>query len=182
MLSYDLKKVLALKGPQLIQENGIFKFNKNIIKIPNIDEIKMEKIAKFIRVSQDENLHKETKKQGKLFCSSTSSINDLLVPFHFIIHDKETIEMDGFTKGFKSKYSPFIRNGSKVKIKFKDGIYVIEAVEKTGSNVLMQLGHVLELFLTTNETEFSKYLKSSDNEPQEITQSYHFANVRTGLI
>jgi hypothetical protein len=183
-LGYDLSKVLSKKGPHKFQSKGTFYFDQNLHKLPLVEEMQMDKVSNFTRVSEDFNLHEITKKQNLVYCSSTSSINALLVPFFFLISDKKVVDTKDFSSEFKGvsnqiptkRFSPFLRNGSRTNIKYKDGIYMIEAVSNDKSNILMELGHVLELFLTTTKEQFNLFKKTSQTTP-ELPQSYHFAKV-----
>ena len=77
------------------------------------------------------------------------------------------------------KFSKITYAPSAVFLRYKDGVYAIDADKSFDSpNIMSWLGHSLEKLLTTKRTEFERYRRSSpDRAPTEDNSSrcYHYS-------
>jgi hypothetical protein len=67
-----------------------------------------------------------------------------------------------------SDYSPFVSSGTLMNVTYHDGVYSLEKVEKGEQNVLMDLGKMLELFLTTKPLEFQAFCEGRGDPVSDV--------------
>lgn len=78
-----------------------------------------------------------------------------------------------------SKFSKVTLGPSAVFLRYKDGVYAIDADKSFDSpNIMSWLGHSLEKLLTTSREDFERYRKSSPTPPpaeDDSSRCYHYS-------
>jgi Mitochondrial protein Pet127 len=127
-------------------------------------------------------LWKNAKENNSKFIGSTSSVSSFVAQFYKLIGDRGKVNPGNYTKhlieNVNTKFSPFLHSGAKINLIYNDGVYGIESPSNNRTNYLMELGHVMELFLLKSPQEFSKYLKKTSSDVKTVPLVYHYAEVQ----
>ena len=183
-LQHNLQRVFQQQGPQFLRNlNGTYNFRKYLERIPRVKESELSNFSKFVCVSDDFELQLLALKNNLKICSSTSSINNVLLQLYFAIANNRMIERGGYSQEFMNenrRFSPFIYSGTKSSLLYRNGVYCLQSVDGASStNVLNKLGHVIEAFLVNTPERF-KRLKEGRN--LMTNDSYHYAKVEDMLV
>lgn len=198
-LTHHLSSTLFSPGVHYLNDprTNRCNFDKSLNYIPHIDDLKMDKISNFTPSSRDNKLLEIVTTLNKIrikkypykkslsakFYSSTSSMTSVLVKFHKFLSNNRPINTTNFSK-FYPDSTQFTKTSdvpTSLVITPKDEnkqIYSIDADRSTDSEITLSiLGNALELMLTKNPKEFSKYLKTSNEIPEEDKSAYHYAKI-----
>lgn len=183
-LAYELDRVLFNPGVYRLQDprSRIYNFDPYLEKIMPVNEFDFDALSEYKTSSKDQELLDLTRRLGTKFTGSTSSMSSILQHFHYLLSNFRELNHDMLSRGFpepSKKFSNITLGPSAVFLRYKDGVYAIDA-DKThdGPNVMSWLGHSLEKLLTTHRSEFETYRRSSPEEaPKEDNASrcYHYS-------
>ncbi|TID19800.1 hypothetical protein CANINC_003683 [Pichia inconspicua] len=170
-------------------------YDPSLLSIPHIDELKMDKIGSFTPSSKDNkllsiatkhNLKNTKQKKFIKYFSSTSSMTSLLIKFHKMLSNDRPINTSMFSKSFPQKTSFTSTSDiptSLVVTKKSHDIYSVDADRSVDTEITLSiLGNALELMLTKSPTEFQKYLKSNEDEPEVDESAYHYARIGKFMV
>jgi hypothetical protein len=184
MLSYGLDRVLFNPGVYRLQDprSRIYNFDPYLEKIMPVNEFDFEALSEYKTSSKDEALLDLTKRLGTKFTGSTSSMSSILQHFHYLLSNFRDLNHSMLSRGFPDpsrRFSKITLGPSAVFLRYKDGIYAIDA-DKTYDtpNIMSWLGHSLEKLLTTERSEFELFRRSSpEKAPAEDNSSrcYHYS-------
>lgn len=184
MLSYGLDRVLFNPGVYRLQDarSRVFNFDPYLEKIMPVHEFDFDALSEYKTSSKDTELLAITKNQGTRFTGSTSSMSGILQHFHYLLSGFRTLNHSMLSREFpdpSAKYSRITYGPSAAFLRYKDGVYAIDADKSFDRpNIMSWLGHSLEKLLTTSRDEFERYRKSSPTRaPAEDDSSrcYHYS-------
>ena len=185
-LEHGLEKVFKTSGPVFLKDSNGYNFDPYLENTPKLNDFNMENIPAFVPAISDVTLWQNAKENKSKFIASTSSISGFISQFYKLIGARGRVNEKGYTpnllQNVNTKFSPFLTSGAKINLVHIDGVYGIESPITSSSNYLMQLGHVMELFLTKSPSDFAKYLKKSPSASVDVTPlSYNYAEVFFGI-
>lgn len=191
MLSYGLDRVLFNPGIYRLQDprSMVYNFDPYLEKIMSVDEFDFSALSEYKTSSKDEDLLALTQRLGTKFTGSTSSMSGVLQHFHFLLSNFRPLNHEMLSRQFpqpSEKFSKITEGPSAVFLRWKDGIYAIDADKGFDSpNIMSWLGHSLEKLLTVERQEFEKYRRSSTEETPGEDQSsrcYHYSKLGNFLM
>lgn len=151
-----------------------------------VKEFDFATLKPYITSSKDATLHDITKKEGKKYFGSTSSMTSVLSHFHYLLSAWRPVDTRTVSQGFPDKLRSFtqlLRTPSAMFLRYNDGIYSIDAdKEFDHANILMNLGKSMEKQLTVPKEEYERYRRTSENkitpeEEQATPESYHYSTL-----
>jgi hypothetical protein len=184
MLSYGLDRVLFNPGVYRLQDprSRIYNFDPYLEKIMPVNEFDFDALSEYKTSSKDEALLSLTKQLGTKFTGSTSSMSSVLQHFHYLLSSFRELNHAMMSRGYpdpSKRFSKITLGPSAVFLRYKDGIYAIDADKTYDSpNIMSWLGHSLEKLLTTSRSEFETFRRSSpEPAPAEDNSSrcYHYS-------
>ncbi|KAF1837878.1 Pet127-domain-containing protein [Decorospora gaudefroyi] len=184
MLSYGLDRVLFNPGIYRLQDprSRVYNFDPYLEKIMPANEFDFDALSEYKTSSKDEDLLALTKRAGTRFTGSTSSMSSMLQHFHYVLSNFRKLNHKMLSRQFpepSSRFSKITLGPSAVFLRYKDGVYAIDADKSYDTpNIMSWLGHSLEKLLTTERSEFERYRRSSsDKAPHEdkASRCYHYS-------
>ncbi|KAF2994602.1 hypothetical protein E8E13_002546 [Curvularia kusanoi] len=170
MLAYGLDRVLFNPGVYRLQDprTGVYNFDPYLEKIMPVEEFDFDALSEYKTSSKDEDLLAITRKLGVKYTGSTSSMSSVLQHFHFLLSAHRRLNHSMLSKNFpdpSNKFSKITTGPDAVFLRYKDGVYAIDA-DKTYDtpNIMSWLGHSMEKLLTTERDEFERYRRSNPEE------------------
>ncbi|KAJ4303082.1 hypothetical protein N0V90_001973 [Kalmusia sp. IMI 367209] len=191
MLSYGLDRVLFNPGVYRLQDprSHVYNFDPYLEKIMSVDEFDFSALSEYKTSSKDEELLALTQRMGTKFTGSTSSMSGVLQHFHFLLSNFRPLNHEMLSRKFPSpsdKFSKITEGPSAIFLRWKDGIYAIDADKAYDKpNIMSWLGHSLEKLLTVERQEFERYRRSSTDETPGEDQSarcYHYSKLGNFLM
>lgn len=195
-ISPSLRSVLFSPGVHYMKDPRTrhVNFNPSLLNIPHIDNFKFDKITPFVSPSHDKRLvevsrlaNSETVDPGSTirYYSSTSSLTGILRQLHLLLSNNRPLDTSFLSKTFPATTSmsasaKFPVSSVVTPKSNQEGLPPLFSIDSDRSAdtelVLSCLGNVMELMLTKDPETFSKYLKSSSEDPEPSTGSaYHYA-------
>ncbi|KIY67127.1 Pet127-domain-containing protein [Cylindrobasidium torrendii FP15055 ss-10] len=173
-LAHGLDRVLFNPGITWMRDprSGVFNFPPGVQNIPKLADFAFERLPPFTSSSRDQELWELARARDKPFAGSTSSLSGMLSHIYFLISGNRTVNLSGFTPNFSQNspyFTPAQRMAHTAVYHYNDGRYAIDQDNKFGvdKNLLTWMGHLLEAFLTTELSEFSReYLRSGTPSPK----------------
>ncbi|CAG8984037.1 hypothetical protein HYALB_00002978 [Hymenoscyphus albidus] len=191
-LSYGLDRVLFNPGVYQLQDprSRVFNFDPYLQTIMPVKEFDFSLLKKFTTSSKDETLLQITKREGKKYTGSTSSMTAALSQFHYLLSNWRPINAGILSKSFPDPFDTFTafqRCPAAFYLRWRDGVYAIDAdKEFDTSNVLSMLGQSMEKLLTLPNKEFERYRKSSSDpiseETRKESEAYHYTTMGDFLL
>jgi hypothetical protein len=184
MLAYGLDRVLFNPGVYRLQDprSRIYNFDPYLEKIMPVNEFDFDALSEYKTSSKDEALLSLTKRLGTKFTGSTSSMSSVLQHFHYLLSSFRELNHTMMSRGYpepSKRFSKITLGPSAIFLRYKDGIYAIDADKTYDSpNIMSWLGHSLEKLLTTSRSEFESFRRSSpEPAPAEDNSSrcYHYS-------
>ncbi|USP75750.1 hypothetical protein yc1106_03024 [Curvularia clavata] len=184
MLSYGLDRVLFNPGVYRLQDprSRVYNFDPYLERIMPAHEFDFDALSEYKTSSKDEDLLALTKKIGAKFTGSTSSMSGILQHFHFLLSGFRGLNHDMLSRQFPDpspKFSKITLGPSAVFLRYKDGVYAIDADKSFDRpNIMSWLGHSLEKLLTTERSEFERYRRSNPEQapPEDNSgRCYHYS-------
>ena len=172
-LSYGLERVLFNPGVYHLQDprSRVYNFDPYLAKIMPVSEFDFNALKQYITSSRDETLLKFAKGEGKKYTGSTSSMTAALSHFHFLLSQWRPINTGALSQSFPVPYSSFTslqRGPSAVFLRWKDGVYAIDADKQYDTaNILSMLGKSMEKLLTLSTEDFEKYRRENSDQITE---------------
>lgn len=176
-LHHGLSRVLFSPGPQFLRDprTARFNFDKRLLLLPKPDAFDMNSLPAFVKGSQDTMLAGLCREHGRKYFTSTSSLTTTLAKLHLLISGQKTVSLDDFTKPFGDMTANMaVRLRTKpfgLILRHRDDTYGIEIYDPSpdpDSAVLLDLGHIIEQFITTDTESFDGMLRGSQ-QPQTAT-------------
>jgi hypothetical protein len=190
-LAYGLDRVLFNPGVYRLQDprSRVYNFDPYLEKIMSVNEFNFSALSEYKTSSKDEELLALTEKMGTKFTGSTSSMSGVLQHFHFLLSNFRPLNHEMLSQKFPKptdKFSKITTGPSAIFLRWKDGIYAIDADKAYDQpNIMSWLGHSLEKLLTVDRKEFERYRRSSgDAVPGEDASSrcYHYSKLGNFLM
>lgn len=191
-LSHDLSRVLFNPGVYQLQDprSRVYNFDPYLQNIMPVTEFDFDALKDYITSSKDDTLSSIATKRGRKFVGSSSSMTGILAHFHFLLSQWRNINTATLSRGFPESLKSFTaiqRAPSAVFLRYKDGIYAVDAdKEYDSSNILMSLGRSMEKLLTLSKDDFERYRKSNQTEFSEQErlepESYHYSEMGDFLM
>jgi hypothetical protein len=161
----------------------VFNFDPYLQKIMPVSEFDFDSLKEYITSSRDETLRDLALENGRKYVGSSSSMTSVLAHFHFLLSQWRPINVNMLSRGFPARLSSFTRiqrSPSAIFLRWKDGVYAIDADKEFDSaNVLMSLGKSMEKLLTLSTEEFERYRRSSElkvsEEERSTPEAYHYS-------
>ena len=183
-LSFDLSRVLFNPGVYQLQDprSRVFNFSPYLQRILPVSEFNFDVLNEYITSSQDKGLIHLGRKYEKKYLGSSSSMTGALTHFHFLISNWRHVNVSTLSQSFKDTlrtFTQFQRGPSAIFLRWKDGIYAVDAdKEYDSANILMSLGKSMEKLLTLPEEEYERYRKTAQKEdaepPRPEPEAYHY--------
>ena len=172
------------------KRSRVYNFDPYLQKIMPIAEFDFNALKEYITSSRDESLNRIAKEHGKRYMGSTSSMNEVLSHFHFLLSQWRPVNTSMLSKEFPAtltNFTEFQRVPSAIFLRWKDGSYAIDADKQFASaSVLSMLGKSMEKLLTLNTDDFERYRKSSPGQVTEderfAPESYHYSTMGDFLM
>lgn len=191
-LSFDLSRVLFNPGVYQLQDprSRVYNFSPYLQHILPVSEFNFDALNEYITSSKDTSLRDLGQKQQKKYMGSSSSMTGMLTHFHFLLSAWRPINVETLSKSFTDplrSFTQFQRGPSAVFLRWKDGIYAVDAdKEYDSANILMSLGRSMEKLLTLEEEEFEKYRKAAQGQgvsaPVTQPEVYHYTELGDFLL
>ena len=190
-LSYGLDRVLFNPGIYRLQDprSRVYNFDPYLEKIMSVEEFNYDALSEYKTSSKDEELLALTQRMGTKFTGSTSSMSGVLQHFHFLLSSFRDLNHKMLSKEFpdtSTKFSKITEGPSAVFLRWKDGVYAIDADKAYDTpNIMSWLGHSLEKLLTSDRKEFERYRRSTgDAVPgeDESSRCYHYSKLGNFLM
>ncbi|KAF2128326.1 Pet127-domain-containing protein [Dothidotthia symphoricarpi CBS 119687] len=184
MLSYGLDRVLFNPGVYHLQDprSRVYNFDPYLEKIMPVSEFDFEALSEYKTSSKDEELLAITRRSGTKFTGSTSSMSGILQHFHYALSGFRKLNHEMLSRTYpdpSNKFSKITTGPSAVFLRYKDGIYALDADKSYDTpNIMSWLGHSLEKLLTTDRGEFERFRRSSpEKAPSEDNSArcYHYS-------
>ncbi|GME70196.1 unnamed protein product [[Candida] boidinii] len=166
--------------------------------IPSINDFKFDKVIGFVPPNKDKRLmtiakeinDNNTARHKKIkYYSSTSSMTGVLKHFHYLLSGDRPAYTDWFSRSIPNTNSSLtgsIKNPEFTVVELQDKenkIYSVDSDKSASFEIVLSLlGHLLELQFTSTKKEFSKFLKSSNIEPDIAESAYHYAKLGNFLM
>lgn len=191
MLSHGLDRVLFNPGVYRLQDprSRVYNFDPYLEKIMPVAEFDFDALSEYKTSSKDEDLLAMTRRLNTKFTGSTSSMSGVLQHFHFMLSNFRKLNHNMLSKGFpepSEKFSKVTRGPSAIFLRWKDGLYAIDADKSYDSpNIMSWLGHSLEKLLTNSRDEFERYRRSSPQEAPDEDESgkcFHYSKLGNFLM
>lgn len=179
------------------KHSGIYNYDPKISKVLDVDLFDYSALPPYLTSSKDPELLKITKKQGKRFCGSTSSLTGLLSHCYYLLSRWKEPELHGFSPSFSEMPTGF-SEGAKLPVSVRlqyqsDGdFYAIDADKGSdgaldNSNyVLTSLGKSLEKYLTVSLKDYALYERINSHKlskkARDQQEAYHYAQTSKFLM
>ncbi|GAA5894417.1 hypothetical protein JCM8208_006229 [Rhodotorula glutinis] len=186
-LAHSLDRVLFNPGVHFLRDprTGVYNFARDVLEnVPKVDEFDFDKLPQYITSSQDETLKGLLETEGRTFAGSTSSTIGMLCQIYFWLSKGKPINTGMLSSDFATASKEFSMGQqlpASVVLRYDNGRYSIDADKSfdTGieTNILAHYGHLMEKLLTTEASEFKRFLHDSeDPAPSEADhrQAYHY--------
>ncbi|GAA5863188.1 hypothetical protein JCM1840_002506 [Sporobolomyces johnsonii] len=187
-LSHSLSRALFNPGVHFLRDprSGVYNFPPDTLEhVPKVSEFDFAKLPQYITSSKDEVLQGLAEQEGRMFVGSTSSVVGMLCQIYFWLNKGKEVNLSMMSESYQQKDSGFSmgqRLPVSVVLNYRDGRYAIDADKSfdmtTDSNILADYGHLMEKLLTTEASEFKRFLiDAEDPAPSEADhrQAYHYA-------
>ena len=190
-LSYGLDRVLFNPGIYRLQDprSRVYNFDPYLEKIMSVNEFNFSALSEYKTSSKDEELLALTQRMGTKFTGSTSSMSGVLQHFHFLLSNFRKLNHKMLSKEFPDptdRFSKITEGPSAIFLRWKDGIYAIDADKAYDTpNIMSWLGHSLEKLLTSDRTEFERYRRSTGSAvpgEDESSRCYHYSKLGNFLM
>ncbi|BGP23948.1 RNA processing-related mitochondrial RNA degradation [Rhodotorula toruloides] len=194
-LAHSLDRVLFNPGVHFLQDprSGVYNFTRDTLEnVPPIEKFDFSKLPQYITSSKDEALQGLAKKEDRKFVGSTSSTTGMLCQIYFWLSKFKPVNLNMLSQGFEDSDSGFSfgqKLPASVVLNYSDGRYAIDAdksIDKTADlNILRDYGHLMEKLLTTEASEFKRFLVGAeDPAPSEADarQAYHYAKTKEMVL
>jgi hypothetical protein len=185
-------------GVYYIQDprSRVYNFDPYIEKIMPVTEFDFKALKPYRISSEDNSLNNIAAKNGFKYYSSTSSLTSLLQHFHFQLSAWRPPNVTMLSKGFEASgpteksptFTPFQRAPSSVFLRYRDGVYAVDA-DKSGDsgNTLAMVGKLLEKLLTTSKEIFETFRKTGPNgesvaKEDNSSESFHYTGIGNVLV
>lgn len=172
-LFYGLERVLFNPGVYHLQDprSRVFNFDPYLAKIMPVSDFDFNALKQYITSSRDEALLSTARTEGRKYTGSTSSMTAALAHFHFLLSQWRPINTGVLSQSFPVQFNSFTalqRGPSAVFLRWKDGVYAIDADKQYDSaSVLSMLGKSMEKLLTLPTDDFEKYRKENSDQISE---------------
>lgn len=186
-LSHGLDRVLFNPGVYRLQDprSRVYNFDPYLEKIMPAAEFDFDSLSEYKTSSKDEDLLAMTRKLGTKFTGSTSSMSGVLQHFHFLLSNFRELNHSMLSRKYpesSTKFSKITRGPSAIFLRWKHGLYAIDADKSFDEpNIMSWLGHSMEKLLTNSRTEFERYRRSTpESAPNEDESGKCFHYSRSG--
>lgn len=150
-----------------------FKYDPRKRKIGSPDDFSFDSLPAFTPPSADPSLREQAKKQDCWLTGSTSSVTPLLSQLSILTTNYQPLYFPRMSRSFK--YQPMyytramLEKPVMTQFSMVDGVCAIDKLNKPNDkpNILSQLGHVLEKYLTTECDDFKDLLAKTEHEKAE---------------
>ncbi|GAA5923853.1 hypothetical protein JCM3775_000528 [Rhodotorula graminis] len=186
-LAHSLDRVLFNPGVHFLRDprTGVYNFARDVLEnVPKVDEFDFDKLPQYITSSKDETLKGLLGTEGRTFAGSTSSTIGMLCQIYFWLSKGKPINTGMLSSDFATASKEFSMGQqlpASVVLRHDNGRYSIDADKSLDSgietNILAHYGHLMEKLLTTEASEFKRFLHDSeDPAPSEADhrQAYHY--------
>ncbi|KAF2275211.1 Pet127-domain-containing protein [Westerdykella ornata] len=190
-LSYGLDRVLFNPGVYRLQDprSRVYNFDPYLERIMPVAEFDFDALSEYKTSSKDPDLLALTRKLNTKFTGSTSSMSGVLQHFHFLLSSFRPLNHTMLSRKFPEpspKFSKITTGPTAIFLRWKDGIYAIDADKSYDSpNIMSWLGHSLEKLLTTSREEFERFRRSSPEEApaeDESGRCFHYSKLGNFLM
>ncbi|KZV62454.1 Pet127-domain-containing protein [Peniophora sp. CONT] len=171
-LAHGLDRALFNPGVNWLQDprSRVFNYDPWLQKIPNVRDFAFERLPGFVKSSRDEDLWNLSRREGRKFAGSTSSLSGMLCHIYFLLSRDRHVDLSTLSRHmhvFPETFTPGQRMPATVILRHKDGVYATDSDSllpgSAETNVLSWMGTMLEKFLTTEASTFSRYMRDSPN-------------------
>ncbi|PVG02139.1 Pet127-domain-containing protein [Serendipita vermifera] len=181
-LAHSLDRVLFNSGPHWLRDprSRVANFDEVLEKVPDIYDFDFGRIQPYVTSSKDD----ATKREGKKFTGSTSSLTSLLSHIFFLISNGREVDTSTLSSAF-SKESKEFTYGARwpggITLRHREGIYSIDSdgVNEPEKHLLLNMGTMLEKFLVHPTDEFDKLRRSTPLTDDTVLpsqgESYHYS-------
>jgi hypothetical protein len=158
-----------------------------------VTEFDFGTLKPYITSSQDVTACQMTKKNGKKYYGSSSSMTSVLAHFHYLLSDWRPVDTSRISRGFDDptrSFTRILRAPAAMFLHYKadEDVYAIDAdKEYDYANILMNLGKSMEKQLTLPKEQFERYRRSDPNkitaeEEATVPESYHYSTAGKFLM
>ena len=154
-------------------------------------EFDFNSLKEYITSSGDKSLVELAQNHGRRYVGSSSSMTGVLSHFHFLLSQWREVNIDMLSKGFPDKglrkFTTFQRSPAAIFLKWKNGIYAMDADKEFASaNILSMLGKSMEKLLTLDTPDFERYRKSNpeqiSSEERNAPETFHYSTMGDFLM
>lgn len=183
-VQYGLDRVLFNEGVTVLQDprTKVYNFDPYLASIMPVTQFDFDALTEYITSSKDKTLIGITRKHGKKYTGSTSSMTSTLAHFHFLLSSWRPINPARLSREFEAEHesvAAYLRAPAATFLNYNDGIYAIDAdKEWDDDTILSMLGKSMEKLLTVPKEEFERFRRSNSHELTEEernqAESYHY--------
>lgn len=171
-LAHDLARVLFNPGVYHLQDprSGVYNFDPSLQRLLPVTEFNFDALNPYVTSSEDQKLRKLALENKKRYMGSSSSMNGILTHLHYLLSQFRELNTSTLSRAFYDQPTSFTslqKCPSALFLRFKDGIYAIDADKEFDSaTLLMELGKSMEKLLTLPKERFEEYRRDRRAEAQ----------------
>ncbi|CAG8896393.1 unnamed protein product [Penicillium egyptiacum] len=194
-VAFGLDRVLFNPGVYQLRDPRtlVYNFDPYLDQIMPVTEFDFDTLKPYITSSQDVTACEMTKKHGKKYYGSSSSMTSVLAHFHYLLSAWRPVDTSKISRGFDDPTQTFtrlLRAPAAMFLRYKEDedVYAIDAdKEYDYANILMNLGKSMEKQLTLPKDQFERYRRSDPNkitaeEEAAVPESYHYSTAGKFLM
>ncbi|OQE19200.1 hypothetical protein PENFLA_c019G10460 [Penicillium flavigenum] len=194
-VAFGLDRVLFNPGVYQLRDPRtlVYNFDPYLDQIMPVTEFDFGTLKPYITSSQDVTACQMTKKNGKKYYGSSSSMTSVLAHFHYLLSDWRPVDTSRISRGFEDpsrSFTRILRAPAAMFLHYKadEDVYAIDAdKEYDYANILMNLGKSMEKQLTLPKEQFERYRRSDPNkitaeEEATVPESYHYSTLGKFLM
>ncbi|KAJ6178031.1 hypothetical protein N7519_008492 [Penicillium mononematosum] len=187
-VAFGLDRVLFNPGVYQLRDPRtlVYNFDPYLDQIMPVTEFDFGTLKPYITSSQDVTACQLTKKNGKKYYGSSSSMTSVLAHFHYLLSNWRPVDTSRISRGFEDPsrgFTRILRAPAAMFLHYKadEDVYAIDAdKEYDYANILMNLGKSMEKQLTLPKEQFERYRRSDPNkitaeEEATVPESYHYS-------
>lgn len=172
-LAHGLDRVVkedSLLHPLRDLETQKFNFTPQLHSLKKLDELDLTSISEFVPPTRDETLHSLALEHDCKIMGSTSSVTPILSKIYLYLSNQRPCDLPEMSQSYRGLPSTLVNSLQRPSVMTlcnHDGKYVVSQFKsksevEASNSVLLDLGHVLESFLTLEPEDFGSLFHKPD--------------------